>query len=204
MEKTITNTCNLCGNTTFRHDTYTPQCENCLSKTRHRCVKSVFDQYPAEFWRGKRLLQLSHEPYFAGIRDLFESVEISIFQDDPNPIDLEAICRAEHSFDAIMCNHILEHIRLDTQAIQEMYRVLAPGGILFITVPNPLVFVSTQDWGFPDPENHDHYRMYGRDFYAKLVHTLPDGRVNTHKLCDPAGFHTQDIVFEIIKQQNLN
>ena len=204
VEEPVNNTCNLCGGTTFNGDAYMPACINCKSKTRHRCVKQVFDRYPVETWHGKKLLQLSYEPYFESVRGMFESVEISIYHDDINPLNLESISREDNSYDVIFCNHILEHVKHDHIAIQELYRVLSPGGILFVTVPNPHRFGYTHDWGFPDPNNHDHYRLYGRDFYAKLVQLLPDSKVAAHKLKDPAGFDKHDIVFEIIKQENHN
>ncbi|MFQ3577028.1 MAG: class I SAM-dependent methyltransferase [Cytophagales bacterium] len=39
------------------------------------------------------------------------------------------------SFDGIICNHVLEHIPDDIAAMNEMYRLLKPGGIALITVP---------------------------------------------------------------------
>ncbi len=39
-------------------------------------------------------------------------------------------------FDRIIASEVLEHIPDDLQALSEMYRVLKPGGIVIITVPN--------------------------------------------------------------------
>jgi ubiquinone/menaquinone biosynthesis C-methylase UbiE len=36
----------------------------------------------------------------------------------------------DNQYDVILCNHVLEHIPDDTKAMQELYRVLKPGGIL--------------------------------------------------------------------------
>lgn len=39
-------------------------------------------------------------------------------------------------FDLIFCHHVLEHIPNDRVALQEMFRVLKPGGFLVLGVPN--------------------------------------------------------------------
>ena len=39
-------------------------------------------------------------------------------------------------FDIILCNHVLEHIKDDQHALQEMGRILAPGGMLVLGIPN--------------------------------------------------------------------
>lgn len=43
---------------------------------------------------------------------------------------------ADKTFDRIIASEVLEHILEDEKAISEMYRVLKPGGIALITVPN--------------------------------------------------------------------
>lgn len=42
------------------------------------------------------------------------------------------------SFDAVVCSETLEHIPDDRSAVDEIRRVLRPGGLLFLTVPNYL------------------------------------------------------------------
>lgn len=39
-------------------------------------------------------------------------------------------------FDALLCNHVLEHIRDDETALRELKRVLRPGGLMILGVPN--------------------------------------------------------------------
>jgi ubiquinone/menaquinone biosynthesis C-methylase UbiE len=40
----------------------------------------------------------------------------------------------DNQYDVILCNHVLEHIPDDTKAMQELYRVLKPGGM---AIANP-------------------------------------------------------------------
>jgi SAM-dependent methyltransferase len=39
------------------------------------------------------------------------------------------------SFDAILCTQVLEHLQKPLESVKEMYRVLRPGGHLFMTAP---------------------------------------------------------------------
>jgi SAM-dependent methyltransferase len=50
---------------------------------------------------------------------------------------LVSIPAADQSFNLILCTEVLEHIQEDEQALDELARVLAPGGWLVITVPTP-------------------------------------------------------------------
>lgn len=43
---------------------------------------------------------------------------------------------APGSVDVVLCNHALEHIAEDRKALNELYRVIAPGGLLILGVPN--------------------------------------------------------------------
>src|SRR5579859_2038451 len=42
----------------------------------------------------------------------------------------------DHSFDAVILSEILEHIEDDVRGLREVFRVLKPGGVVAITVPN--------------------------------------------------------------------
>lgn len=83
---------------------------------------------------------------------------------------------ADNSFDVILCNHVLEHIPNDTKAMQELYRVMKPGGMGIFQVPQDLSRVVTfQDDSITDPKErtlifgqYDHVRIYGLDYFDKL------------------------------------
>lgn len=82
----------------------------------------------------------------------------------------------EDSYDIILCNHVLEHIPDDTKAMQELYRVLKPGGMGIFQIPQDLSRETTfQDDTITDPKDrarifgqYDHVRVYGRDYFDKL------------------------------------
>jgi SAM-dependent methyltransferase len=42
---------------------------------------------------------------------------------------------ADNTFDAVLCTQVLEHLEWPRECVKEMYRVLKPGGKLYITAP---------------------------------------------------------------------
>jgi ubiquinone/menaquinone biosynthesis C-methylase UbiE len=45
-----------------------------------------------------------------------------------------------NTFSCIYCNHVLEHIKNDENALREIKRILRPGGLLVLGVPNEGAF----------------------------------------------------------------
>ncbi|RXG28327.1 Methyltransferase domain-containing protein [Leeuwenhoekiella marinoflava DSM 3653] len=80
------------------------------------------------------------------------------------------------TYDVIFCNHVLEHIPDDTTAMQELYRVLKPGGMAILQIPQDLSRATTfADDTITEPKEravifgqYDHVRVYGRDYFDKL------------------------------------
>ena len=82
----------------------------------------------------------------------------------------------DNQYDVILCNHVLEHIPDDTKAMQELYRVLKPGGMAILQIPQELNRAITfTDDTITDQKKraeifgqYDHVRIYGRDYFDKL------------------------------------
>ena len=82
----------------------------------------------------------------------------------------------DNSYDFIFCNHVLEHIPDDKKAMQELYRVLSPGGMGIFQIPQELSRATTfEDDSITDKKEratifgqYDHVRIYGRDYFNKL------------------------------------
>ena len=82
----------------------------------------------------------------------------------------------DNQYDVLFCNHVLEHIPDDTKAMQELYRVLKPGGMAILQIPQDLNRVTTfSDDSITDEKEraaifgqYDHVRVYGRDYFDKL------------------------------------
>lgn len=82
----------------------------------------------------------------------------------------------DNSFDIILCNHVLEHIPNDTKAMEELYRILKPGGWGIFQIPQDLKRETTfEDDSITDKKErakifgqYDHVRIYGIDYFNKL------------------------------------
>lgn len=82
----------------------------------------------------------------------------------------------DNTYDVILCNHVLEHIPDDTQAMKELFRVMKPGGWGVFQIPQDLNRATTfEDNSITDKKErakifgqYDHVRVYGRDYFDKL------------------------------------
>ena len=90
--------------------------------------------------------------------------------------DICALPFENEQFDVVLCNHVLEHIPDDTQAMRELYRVLKKGGWGIFQVPQEIERAETfADDSITDPKErarifgqYDHVRIYGMDYFDKL------------------------------------
>ncbi|MCP4707644.1 MAG: methyltransferase domain-containing protein [Planctomycetes bacterium] len=116
--------------------------------------------------------------------------------------DITEMSFEDHTFDVVICNHVLEHIPDDHQAMKELYRVLKPGGWAIIQAPvRPGMEKTFEDPEADTPEKRlqaydqaDHFRTYGRDYKDRLakagftvkvdkyVKELPKETVEKHSL----------------------
>lgn len=81
-----------------------------------------------------------------------------------------------NTYDIIFCNHVLEHITDDKKAMEEIFRVLKPGGMAILQIPQDLSRKETfEDNSITDTKErakifgqYDHVRVYGLDYFDKL------------------------------------
>jgi SAM-dependent methyltransferase len=90
-------------------------------------------------------------------------------------IDLANINYPDNSFDIVICNHVLEHIPNDIQAMREIYRVLKVGGHAILQVPIREVERTIENEAKTDKKRLelygqiDHVRIYGQDYFDRLL-----------------------------------
>lgn len=154
-----------------------------LSLERHRLFWLYLKNETSFFSKKLRVLHFAPEQAF--LTRFKKQKNLSYTTTDLNsPIaDVKAdICKLpfeDHSYDFIICNHVLEHIPDDTKAMQELFRVLAPGGTAILQVPYDKERTTTfEDNTITDQEErtkifgqYDHVRVYGMDYFEKL-HTI--------------------------------
>jgi len=103
--------------------------------------------------------------------------------------DALALPFADGEFDRIIAAEVLEHIPADIQAIQELVRVLRPGGTLAVSVPR--WFPEVVNWKLSEEYHNNpggHIRIYTeeelRDKVTKAGLVF-DGRDHAHGLHSP-------------------
>ena len=82
----------------------------------------------------------------------------------------------DNYFDLIICNHLLEHVPNDTDAMKELFRVLKQKGKAILQVPISKNSDKTfEDFSVTDPKEReivfgqfDHLRVYGQDYPERL------------------------------------
>ena len=92
-------------------------------------------------------------------------------------LDIQNIDLPDSSIGTIICNHVLEHVPNDRQALKEFRRVLKPEGRLIVSVPLIEGWALTyEDEGITSERERtahfgqcDHLRVYGHDFRSRLT-----------------------------------
>lgn len=136
------------------------QCLECKSLERHRIIYAAY-QPLLPIVRTWRAFQFA--PDASVSRGWFASYLSAHFA-GPQPVDMMNSRFADSSFDLIIANHVLEHVSDDRQALADSLRVVGPEGVVHISVPDPMWRQFTEDWGFADPAQNQHFRIYGADF----------------------------------------
>jgi SAM-dependent methyltransferase len=155
-------------------------CPVCRSSDRVRLLFLFLKTHTNLFNQPIKLLHLAPEK---PLMDLFiKQINIDYLTADLNPeqvmikMDLTAIQYPDNTFDAILCNHVLEHIPDDCKAMSELSRVLKSGGWAILQVPVSKVLEKTyEDFTITSPQERekyfgqkDHVRIYGKDYIQRL------------------------------------
>ena len=161
-------------------------CPNCLSLERHRLLW-LWLVRESDIGRGAmalpKMLHIAPEvalmrkfkKMYASTPDRYVTADLESPLADMH-FDVQQIPLEAESFDAIICNHIMEHVEDDHKALSELYRIMRRGGWGVILSPVELEREKTfEDDTITDPAErtrifgqYDHRRVYGRDYAARL------------------------------------
>lgn len=156
-------------------------CPRCLALERHRLMWLYLSRETGFFYGGFRLLHIAPEHCFIKrFRRLLGEGYVTADLESPLAdvkMDVQAIPFGEGEFDAIFCNHILEHVDDDRLAMREMFRVMRPGGWGIMLSPVTRGKARTyEDPSITTPEGRreafgqpDHLREYGEDYTERLA-----------------------------------
>lgn len=157
-------------------------CPSCLSLERHRLIWLYLQRETDFFNRKLKVLHVAPEHCFM---KPFEKQhgEGYITADIESPLakvkmDIHQIPFEENTFDAVLCNHVLEHVQDDIKAMSEIRRVLKPGGWAIMQIPffSPIPEVTFEDPTITDPRERekifgqdDHVRLFGKDYSKRIA-----------------------------------
>ena len=151
-----------------------------LSLERHRLIWLYLNNETDFFTAPKKVLHFAPEQAFYKLFRNQKNLDYTTTDLFSPLADVKAdICDLpfkDNSYDVILCNHVLEHIPDDKKAMQELYRVLKPGGMGIFQIPQDLNRATTfADDSITDQKErakifgqYDHVRIYGRDYFDKL------------------------------------
>jgi hypothetical protein len=152
-------------------------CPRCKSHDRERLLYLFIKNETRLLEEGGRVLHVAPEPQMRAV--LLRCARVSYLSADLDatdamvPADLLDMPFRDDWFDAVICNHVLEHVDDDRQGMREIGRVLKPGGWAILQVPIALALKRTIE----DPRvkdegerirrfgQRDHVRMYSPDDY---------------------------------------
>lgn len=90
--------------------------------------------------------------------------------------DLTHLQFNSNAFDLVICLHVLEHVDNDRNALDEIFRVLTPGGLALICFPFRSGAKTYEDISITDHNERatafgqwDHVRIYGEDVVDRMV-----------------------------------
>ncbi len=151
-----------------------------LSLERHRLMWLYLKDKTGFFTQSLKVLHIAPEQAFYKRFKKMKNLTY-ITADLYSPIadvkaDITQLPFDDQEFDVIFCNHVLEHIPDDYQAMQELYRVMKKGGWGIFQVPQDLSREKTyEDVTITNPKErakhfgqYDHVRVYGQDYFNRL------------------------------------
>lgn len=135
--------------------------------------------------------------------DVFQEIG-GAFEFRLHDTDGQALPFADRSLDFLSCNHVLEHVFETEQLVREFCRVLAPGGLCLISVPNTAAWINrvafflwgNQPLGSEIGTESITYGFRPRALQAKLKQFRPSGHIRDfcprglQDLCEACGFRT--------------
>ena len=176
--------CNYKGPFMDKNNRHRAKCPKCGELERARMamlvVNEIYDDHKAS---QTDVLHISPENF---LRKIFKKKYKSYISSDlyrkdvDHQFDIEEIPYPDNSFDLVFASHVLEYVKNDKKAINEIKRVLRPGGLAFL--PVPMLHDKTIDFE-ERPPNKRIIRETGVDYFDRYREVFTEVKVY-----DPSSF----------------
>ena len=177
--------CNYKGPFMDKNNRHRAKCPKCGELERARIamlvVNEIYDDHKAS---QTDVLHISPENF---LRKIFKKKYKSYISSDlyrkdvDHQFDIEEIPYPDNSFDLVFASHVLEYVKNDKKAINEIKRVLRPGGLAFL--PVPMLHDKTIDFE-ERPPNKRIIRETGVDYFDRYREVFTEVKVY-----DPGSFN---------------
>ena len=170
--------CNYKGPFMDKNNRHHAKCPKCGELERARMamlvVNEIYDDHKAS---QTDVLHISPENF---LRKIFKKKYKSYISSDlyrkdvDHQFDIEEIPYPDNSFDLVFASHVLEYVKNDKKAINEIKRVLRPGGLAFL--PVPMLHDKTIDFE-ERPLNKRIIRETGVDYFDRYREVFTEVKV---------------------------
>ena len=177
--------CNYKGPFMDKNNRHHAKCPKCGELERARMamlvINEIYDDHKAS---QTDVLHISPENF---LRKIFKKKYKSYISSDlyrkdvDHQFDIEEIPYPDNSFDLVFASHVLEYVKNDKKAINEIKRVLRPGGLAFL--PVPMLHDKTIDFE-ERPPNKRIIRETGVDYFDRYREIFTEVKVY-----DPSSFN---------------
>ena len=176
--------CNYKGPFMDKNNRHRAKCPKCGELERARmAMLAVNEIYNDDKASQTDVLHISPENF---LRKIFKKKYKSYISSDlyrkdvDHQFDIEEIPYPNNSFDLVFASHVLEYVKNDKKAINEIKRVLRPGGLAFL--PVPMLHDKTIDFE-ERPLNKRIIRETGVDYFDRYREVFTEVKVY-----DPSSF----------------
>jgi len=156
-------------------------CPKCLSLERHRLIWLYLRDETDVLTRPQQILHIAPEACFMQRLEAIHGDQY-ITADIESPLakikaDIHQLPFANNTFDVVLCNHVLEHVRDDISAMREITRTMKRQAFAILQVPffRPIEDSTYENTAITAPRDRerifgqaDHVRKYGHDYPIRL------------------------------------
>lgn len=187
-------------------------CPFCLSSDRERLYLLYLNRYIKGYSKQFPILDFAPSKAFINAVKRFKNVQYTSADFLRTDYDIQLdVCQMPNvendAYEVVICSHVLEHVQYPDQALREIFRVVAPGGLAILMVPIFTEVAQTVE----NPEYNtdelrcryfgqsDHVRLFSK---SDFIHRIESAGFDL-ELIDAKAFPSKDIQRYAVAENSL-